>query len=88
MLTQVQLLVLGLSIANRAAICDIESECVAVDDADGRRWFDIRPMIDPNEHCGEVIDMMVDTLTYAEESGLIRRHAEQRYLVRITSPET
>jgi hypothetical protein len=86
-MTQVQLLTLGLTIANRAVIADIESECVALDDADGVRWHDTRPMIDPNEHCSEVIDMATETLAYAEESGLIRRHAQQRHLVRITSAE-
>lgn len=83
-----QLLTLGLAIANRAAICDIESECVATEDDDGARWYDTRPMVDPREHSGELIDMATDTLVYAEASGLIRRHAQHRHLVRITSSES
>jgi hypothetical protein len=86
-MTQVQLLTLGLTIANRAVVSDIETECVAIDGDDGWRWLDTRCMLDPREHCAEVIDMATDALRYAEESGLIRRHAQQRYLVRIVSTE-
>lgn len=81
------LLRLQMTIANRAAVEDIESECVAVEGDDGLRWYDTRPMVDPNEHSAEVIDMMTDSLAYAEASGLIRRHAQQRHLVRILSAE-
>jgi hypothetical protein len=81
------LLQLALTIANRAAVADIESECATVHLDDGHRWLDTRPMLDPNEHCNQAIDMAADTLAYAEESGLIRRHAQQRHLVRITSAE-
>lgn len=87
MLSQVQVLTMGLLIANRAAVSDIESECVAAQGDDGWRWYDTRPMLDPREHCGEIIDMATDTLAYAEACGLIRRHAQQRHLVRITSTE-
>lgn len=85
--TPTDLLGMALAIANRAAICDIETECVATTDAAGVRWYDTRPMLDPREHSGEIIDMAVEVLLFAAESGLIRRHAEHRYLVRIASPQ-
>ena len=82
-----QLLALGLGIANRAAVADIESGSVAVLATDGLRWYDTRPMVDPREHSGELIDMATETLAYAEMSGLIRRHTAQRHMVRITSAD-
>jgi hypothetical protein len=78
-----QMLALGLSIANRAVVADIETECVAVDLGDGHRWYDTRPMLDPREHAPDVIDMASEALQWAESSALVQRHSEQRHLVRI-----
>jgi hypothetical protein len=71
----------GLAIANAAVISDIETEAVRVHIALPGRWYDTRPMLDPREHCGPVIDMAAQSLAYAEASGLIHRHAHERHLV-------
>lgn len=69
-------------IANRAAIADIECEGVA-QMRSGVRWYDVRPMLDEREHALASIDLARETLDYALMSGLIQRHAEHPYLVRI-----
>ena len=87
MLTDSQLLVLGLSIANRAVISDIETGCVAVRNGNGWTWYDTRSMVDPREHASETLDMATDALAYAEASGLIRRHPRDRHMVRVLSSQ-
>jgi hypothetical protein len=84
MLQSLDLLRQTFTIANRAAIADIETECVAITLGDGLRWYDTRPMIDPREHCGELLDMATQTLAYADAAGLIARHPQQRHMVRLT----
>lgn len=74
----------GLEIANRAVVCDIESECVRVDMGDSLRWYDTRPMVDPREHSPDCIDMATQALHYGEQAGLIERHPAHRHLVRVT----
>ena len=74
------------ALANRAVVSDIETECVRVDLGDGAHWYDTRPMLDPREHCYDVIDMAQQALRYAEAANLVQRHEEQRYLVRIVAP--
>jgi hypothetical protein len=72
----------GLLIADAAAVADIETEAVAVQNVH-QRWYDVRPMLDVREHCGELIDLATETLAYAEQRGLIQRHLVERHMVRI-----
>lgn len=69
-------------LADAAVICDIESEGVRVGEPAARRW-DIRPMIDPREHAGEVVDMARKGLAYAMWRGLIELDADTAGIVRI-----
>lgn len=69
-------------IAERAVICDIESECPTIS-VDGITWRDTRPMLDPREHAPEIIDMATEALEYAEARLLISCHPLQRHLVRV-----
>lgn len=71
----------ALRLANRAVREDIETECPKVCTGDGRIWWDTRPMTDPREHSPAVLDMTNDALKYAIESGLVRLHPMQPYLV-------
>ena len=86
MLQDLQLVQQAFALANARAIADIESVCVPLRAADGLRWYDTRPMLDPREHAGEAIDMAAQVLAYAEACGLIRRDAVLRHMVCITQP--
>lgn len=70
-------------IADRAVICDIECESIAEDDDHGRRWYDVRPMLDEREHAPEFIDMAREAINYAIARGLVARHGEWPHLLRI-----
>ena len=74
------------SIANRAVREDLDNYAVPAtvewSGAPARCW-DTRPMLDPREHAPEAIDMATDALGFAERSGLIERHPQCRYLVRL-----
>jgi hypothetical protein len=74
----------AISIANRAVICDIESEGHLVVE-DGIRYYDVRPMTDPREHGPENVDMATEAITYAVSAGLVVAHPdpERPWLVRV-----
>lgn len=73
------------TLADRACICDIESN--AIDTlVSGQRWLDIRAMTDPREMPDEVIEMNRQALDYAEQRALFTRHPIYAHLVRI-NPE-
>jgi hypothetical protein len=78
--SDLQMLRRGLAIGNRAVV-DTIKEGVRVRLPDGGRWYDIRPLIDPREHCPESVDMAAEALSYAESAGLARRHSEYRHLL-------
>ena len=62
----------AVSIADRAAIADIESHCpVFYRMPDGRKVYDTRPMTDEREHAPEVVDMARQALDYARWRQLI-----------------
>jgi hypothetical protein len=70
------------TLANAYVASTIETECVSVG-----AWFDTRVMLDPREHCGEVIDMNAELIRYGENSGLLVRHPRCRYMVRFSKTE-
>lgn len=80
----IRLAALAHQLADRAVVTDIETEAVATTDAQGRCWYDTRPMVDAREHSDDVIEMNLQALSYAHERGLISPHPVQTYLVRIT----
>jgi len=69
-------------IADRAVVCDIESECPSVA-RDGWMWRDLQPMLDANEHAPEVIDMARQAIDYALHRGLLIKHPTARHLARL-----
>ena len=77
---EARLVHLAFEIANRAVVEDIESYGVQAA-LDGRTWWDIRPMIDPNEHCQASIDMSVQAIQYAVGSGIVAVHPQRPYLL-------
>lgn len=78
----------AVQMANRAAVGDIETYCVPMRlEGDPTLWHDTRPMLDKREHAPEALDMAHQALRYAEEAGLIKRHPQHTYLVRVASTE-
>lgn len=82
-LTHVELSRLAFRLASRAAISDLETNAVAVDAADGQRWYDTRPMLDLREVPAEFVDMHREALAYMEESGLILADRAAPHMVRV-----
>lgn len=79
----IRLAELAHTLADRAVISDIECEGIAETDAQGRKWYDTRPMIDPREQPDDAIEMALQALSYAHERGLIGPHPMHSHLVRI-----
>ena len=71
-------------IADRAVICDIESEGVA-EGPRHLRCYDIRPMLDAREHSHEVVDMFSEALAYAIARGLVLMDEARPGFVRIVA---
>ena len=82
---------LAFILANRAVVADVQTQCVCVWSewpGEGKqRCYDTRPMLDPREHAPEVIDMVVQALSYGEWAGVLVRHPAARYLVRVVEQQ-
>jgi hypothetical protein len=79
----IRLAELAHQLADRACITDIESEAPWQTDAQGRRWYDTRALLDPREMPDDFIEMNRQALAYAHERGLVMPHPQHAYLVRI-----
>jgi hypothetical protein len=73
----------GLRIAVRAVVCDVECYGSRVHLTEPGRWYDTRPMLDPQEHSPCCIDMAAEALHFGEACGALLRHPQQRHLVRV-----
>lgn len=71
------------TLAERAALADIRSGAVAVHSSNQPTWYDVRPMLDPQEHSGHALDLAGEALRYAQARGLITHHPHRPYLVRV-----
>lgn len=79
----------GLRLAVRHVVAEVESGGVRVHLNEPGRWYDTRPMLDPNEHPGQSIDMAAEALHFGEAAAALLRHPQHRHLVRImVLPET
>jgi hypothetical protein len=59
-------------VADRAVVADIECFGVRAGTApDGSRLYDLRPMLDENEHGPDAIEMANQAIAYAKARGLI-----------------
>lgn len=77
----------AMRIANAAVVADIESNCPALRSPCGTMtWYDTRPMVDEREHSPEVVDMAAVAIQYGVEAGLLLRHAEHPYWLRVARP--
>lgn len=66
----VELIRRGVAYGNDQVLGIIRAECVALDEGDGLRWFDVRPMLDQREHSPETVDEHAAALQYALDVGL------------------
>lgn len=73
------------AIANTAVVADIEMECHQVM-LGGWVFYDTRPMVDPNEHDPQVVDMARQAIDYALQAGLAMQHPTRPELLRILRP--
>ena len=73
MMTPEQLAAAERLLAERAVVCDIETEGVRIRIAPDHasRVYDVRPMLDTRERCDWSVDMAAIALAYAETRGLI-----------------
>lgn len=68
------------NLADQFVISDVECHAVAQRDADGITWYDVAPMLDPNEHAPESIDMASEALGYALARQLFQPHQQFPFL--------
>lgn len=73
---------LGLRIADRAVVSDVETMGVPVQHADGR-WYDCRPMLDPREQPDSLVDMAREAIAWGLQRGLLVAHAYVPGLYRV-----
>ena len=57
-------------------------------DADGRTWFDVRPLVDPRERSAHQVDIANEALELGTCTGLLARHPLHPHLVRITTRDS
>lgn len=69
-------------IANRT-VRDYIAERGVPTHIDGQRWLDTRPALDPHEVSGPSIDMMAESLAYAQAAGVVQPHPTRPGLVRL-----
>lgn len=83
-LTPIQAAELAHLLADRAVVCDIESESYTLVDPQGVTWYDTRPMRDPREVPDDFAEMARQAIDYALHRGLVAPHPQHAYLLRIT----
>lgn len=78
----------SVALADRYVIADIES--LARESGrtpNGRRVYDLRPLLDPREQCCQTLDMMSQAVRYAYARGLIAPAADHLHVVVILKAE-
>jgi hypothetical protein len=65
-------------------VADVECYGVRVHLPEPGRWYDTRPMLDPREHSGPVLDMHAELLQFGQDTGALVRHPSQPHLLRAT----
>lgn len=79
-----QVISLAFEIANTAAVDMITSEAFRVRDSGAGTWWDVRPMLDTQEHTPAVIAQHQRMLDYAVAAGVVNVHPHEQHLVRVT----
>ena len=84
--SEADLIVRAMLLARAYVTSSVESEAVRVHLPEPGRWYDVRPMLDANEHAPQIIDLSRQLLDYGLLAGDLHRHSQQQHLVRITRP--
>jgi hypothetical protein len=67
---------------------DVENcEQVTVPGEGGTLWLDISPLVDPREHCPQVIDMASEALALGFALRVLHAHPRFAHLVRVVPDE-
>lgn len=76
---------LGLRLADRYAVCDIEIEATltVIDGARDGAWYDLAPMLDLERHPADVVALHEQTIVWAFGRRLIELHPERPTCVRV-----
>lgn len=74
----------AIAIANAAVVADVQSYGHKVV-LDGATWWDIRPLVDPNEHAPQVVDQSRQGIDYGLAAGALAMHPSIPHYVRVTS---
>jgi hypothetical protein len=79
---ELALLIRG-SVQARQRVSETIESGVPVVLSDGATWYDVRNLLDPREHAPQVIDMVTETLAYAQASSVAFSHPDVPYLFRM-----
>lgn len=85
-----ELQALGLRLADRFAVADIELEATptVLEDRRDVAWYDLRPMFDARRHCPEILAANGQSVRWALVRGLAHRHPRFECMVRLTFKDT
>ena len=70
-------------LAARAVVTDIETEAWRVDGPDGTTWWNVTPMVDPQEQPPEFADMARLAIDYALAVGICAAHPTRAHHLRV-----
>jgi hypothetical protein len=73
----------AMRIACAAVVTDVETLAHAVVLPDGTRWYDVTPMLSPQEQPPELIDMTSEALAFGLAMGVLSFHPQHAHLVRV-----
>lgn len=74
----------AIRLANALVVADVQSYGHSVQ-IDGATWWDVRPMVDPNEHAPQAIDQSRMVIDYGLGVGLLVAHPTQQHHVQVTA---
>jgi hypothetical protein len=70
----------------RQRVAETIESGVPVTMTDGSTWYDVRHLLDPRENAPAVVDMVAETLAYAQASAVAFSHPDVPYLFRMLWP--
>jgi hypothetical protein len=79
------LLATAVRIAKACVVADVESSADLHIMSDGSTWWDLSPMLSPQEHSAEVLDMASETIAFGLAAGCLRQHPCMPHLVRVVA---
>lgn len=77
----------ALRMLDEYVVSDVECYGVSIElpgGAEGRRWYDVRPMLDEREHSPQFVDQAREAIGWGLHRGVLRRHADIPHLIQTT----